>query len=59
MDDPFQLAEALQWQSQHYNTPDLVVAIEQLKYALRGEARIPHLYYEGKAMKGREVCSSV
>jgi hypothetical protein len=44
---------------EEFYTPDLAVAFEQLKYALRGEARIPHLYYEGKAMKGREVCSSV
>ncbi len=50
-DGPFQLDGALQWQSQHYNTPDLVVAFEQLKYALRGEARIPHLYYEGKMLE--------
>lgn len=51
VDDPFQLTDALQWQSQHYNTPDLVVVFEQLKYALRGEARIPHLYYEGKMLE--------
>ncbi len=51
IDGPFQLAGALEWQSQHYNTPDLVVAFEQLKYALRGEARISHLYYEGKMLE--------
>lgn len=50
-DGPFQLDGALHWQSQHYNTPDLVVAFEQLKYALRGAARIPHLYYEGKMLE--------
>lgn len=49
--ETFQLDRALQWQRQHYNTPDLVVAFEQLKYALRGEVRIPHLYYQGKMLE--------
>ena len=49
--ESFQLNQAMQWQRQHYNTPDLVVAFEQLKYALRGEARMPHLYYQGKMLE--------
>lgn len=47
LEQPFSLTDAITWQSAHYNTPDLVMVFEQIKYAVRS-ATVPMLYYESK-----------
>lgn len=43
----FTAATAAAWTSMQYNTPDLVLVFEQIKYAVR-ESLAPMLYYESK-----------
>jgi AraC-like DNA-binding protein len=47
LEQPFSLPDAAAWESTQYNTPDLVMVFEQIKYAVRG-ATVPPLYYESK-----------
>lgn len=49
-DEPFVLMDALNWQSQQYNTPELAMAFEQMKYAIR-RAIAPPMYFEGKVLE--------
>lgn len=46
-DTSFTLAQAADWKSLQYNTPELTMVFEQLKYAVR-HAAVPLLYYECK-----------
>lgn len=46
-DQPFSLSEAAAWKGPEYNTPELTLIFEQIKYAVRC-ADVPSLFYEGK-----------
>ncbi|WP_378956848.1 helix-turn-helix domain-containing protein [Pelosinus sp. sgz500959] len=46
----FTLIDASNWESQQYNTPELTMAFEQIKYATR-RAIAPSMYFEGKIME--------
>jgi AraC-like DNA-binding protein len=49
LESPFYLVEAVCWKPFQYNTPDVVMVLEQLKYAIRnGDAPPPFMYYESK-----------
>lgn len=47
LEEGFTSAAATAWKNPQYNTPDLVMVFEQIKYAIR-DATVPMLYYEGK-----------
>lgn len=47
---PFAIADALQWQSMNYNTPDQLMVWEQLKFGIRN-AVAPLMYFESKVLE--------
>ncbi|SFM32853.1 helix-turn-helix transcriptional regulator [Pelosinus propionicus] len=49
-EEPFAAADALHWLSTQYNTPELAMAFEQLKYGIRW-AIAPPMYFEGKVLE--------
>lgn len=49
-EEPFAATDALQWHSTQYNTPELALAFEQLKYGVRW-ALAPAMYFEGKVLE--------
>ncbi|WP_312197995.1 helix-turn-helix domain-containing protein [Anaerospora hongkongensis] len=49
-EQPFVLADSLTWQRQHFNTPELAMAFEQIKYAVR-RSIAPPMYFEGKVLE--------
>ncbi len=49
-EEPFAAADALRWHSTQYNTPELAMAFEQLKYGIRW-ASAPPMYFEGKILE--------
>jgi AraC-like DNA-binding protein len=47
---PFAIMDALDWQSRHYSTPELLMVWEQLKYGIRN-AVAPLMYFESKVIE--------
>jgi AraC-like DNA-binding protein len=49
-EEPLTIADALTWPSHYYNTPEMTLAFEQLKFAVRN-AMPPLLYLESKIIE--------
>jgi len=49
-EQPFTLKDTLTWRSPQYNTPELVMVLQQIKYAV-WDAVVPRVYYEGKVIE--------
>jgi len=47
---PFAITDALDWQNQHYHTPELLMVWEQLKFGIRN-AIAPLMYFESKVIE--------
>ncbi|WP_312198000.1 hypothetical protein [Anaerospora hongkongensis] len=47
---PFAITDALKWQLRHYNTPELLMVWEQLKFGIRN-AVAPLMYFESKVIE--------
>lgn len=54
-EEPLTIADALTWPSHYYNTPEMVMIFEQLKYRVRN-SEDPLLYFEGKII---EILSTI
>lgn len=49
-EEPLTLSDALAWPEHYYNTPEMVMLFEQLKYSIRGASK-PRIYYEAKIVE--------
>lgn len=54
-EEPLTLGDALSWPNHYYNTPELVMLFEQLKYGIRNTDK-PLMYFEVKIM---EILSTI